>query len=90
MTPWQPGTIDSATGVVMQIGGQRQTAAMVSATLATVHIQLGKEPGEAVLVPTALKLQSTVAKIPYYQVEGLKISINQQGGVRIDTITVDQ
>ncbi|NLC53816.1 MAG: hypothetical protein GX770_07615, partial [Firmicutes bacterium] len=90
MAPWQPGTIDSATGVVAQIGGQRQTAAMVSSTLATVHIQLGKEPGEAVLMPTALSLQSKVAKIPIYQIEGLKITINQQGGVRIDTITVDQ
>lgn len=88
--PWQPGTIDSNTGVIAQIGGQRQTAPMVSSTLATVYIQLGKESGEAVLKPTALTLQSTVAKIPYYQVEGLKITINEQGGVRIDTIKVDQ
>ncbi|HHW12321.1 MAG TPA: cellulosome anchor protein [Firmicutes bacterium] len=90
MAPWQPGTIDSATGVVAQIGGQRKTAALTSSTLATIHIQLSKEPGEAILAPSAVTLQSTVAKIPFYQVEGLKITINQQGGVRIDTITVDQ
>jgi hypothetical protein len=90
LTPWQPGTIDSLTGVVTGIGGARQQAPMVSSSLATVYIQLGKSPGVAVLKPAKFKLDSTVAKIPTYEVEGLKITINQQGGVRIETIKVDQ
>lgn len=90
MTPWQPGMIDNATGVVTGIGGSRQEAAMVSSSLATVHLQLGKNPGEAILRPMAIKLESAVAKIPYYEVEGLKITINQQGGVQIETIKVEQ
>ncbi len=90
MTPWQAGAIDNTAGVVSQIGGTRQTAAMVSSSLATVYIELGKEPGEAVLMPTDLKLQSTMTKIPSYEVEGLKFTINKQGGVKVDPFTPSQ
>ena len=90
MTPWQPGAIDNTVGVVSQIGGTRRTAAMVSSSLATVYIQLGEEPGEAVLMLTDLTLQSTMSNIPSYEVEGLKLTINQQGGVKVDPFTVDQ
>ena len=90
MAPWQPGTIDNVTGVVTDIGGVRQEAAMVSSSLATVYFQLGKNPGTAILKPAALKLESAVAKIPSYTVEGLKLTINQEGGVQIENILVDQ
>lgn len=88
MTPWQPGTIDNVTGAVTGIGGARREAAMVSSSLATVYLQLGQDPGEVILKPTALKLESTVAKPPSYEVEGLKLTINQEGGVKIETIKV--
>lgn len=90
MTPWHPGTIMSAEGRVTKIGGERAASGTSNASLATFYCQLGTEPGECELLPTKIKLQSRQDKIPAFMVEGLKIIINEQGGVRIGTFKIDR
>ena len=90
MTPWHPGTIDSSAGKISGIGGTRTSTATGNASVATFYCQLGTEPGEWELLPANIKLQSDQDKIPAFVVEGLKIRINEQGGVTIGTFKIDR
>ncbi len=87
---WHPGTINNHAGRVTGIGGTRISTITGNASVATLYCKLGTTPGEWELKPANIKLQSNQDLIPAFEVEGLKIKINEQGGVTIDTFKVSK
>lgn len=89
-TPWNPGVIKPDAGQVRGVGGERNTPAPTGITLATIHLQLSKEPGEGLLTVENLSLWSEESSIPVYLIEGLRIRITNKGGVEIVPVKIDQ
>ncbi len=89
MTPWNPGNLNNLEGIVEKIGGKRISAGPVNSTLATIHCKISPKPGETEIRPTNISLQSELDKIPSYAVEGLRLIINEKGGMKIEPLKVE-
>lgn len=89
-TPWNPGLIRPETGQVRGVGGERNSPAPTGISLATIHLQLSKKPGEGLLTVDDLSLWSEESSIPVYIVEGLRIKITDKGGVEIVPVKIEK
>jgi hypothetical protein len=89
-TPWNPGLIRPEAGQVRGVGGERNSPAPTGISLATIHLQLSKKPGEGLLTVDDLSLWSAESNIPVYIIEGLRIKITDKGGVEIVPVKIEK
>lgn len=89
LIPWDEGIIKHHLGEIKGIGGTRRSSAPSGVSLATIHFKLGNKPGEALIGLEEIILRSNDGRIPLYKVEGLKIIITNEGGVKIETYKMD-